>query len=101
MSQGILSTYAASSNREDLSPKKKPEKRKRVAYNTKGRAKSTNIEDRRGEKMTLDALTAWLEAEQNVGISEVSPTAEQVGEPPFPLPRPKKAPIPKTRPKGK
>ena len=43
--EGIFHNLSAT--HEDLAPTRKPAKRKRVAFNTKGRKKSKNIEDRR------------------------------------------------------
>lgn len=43
--RGLVERFDMPGIREDLAPTK----RKRVAYNTKGRPKSTNVEDRRNE----------------------------------------------------
>ena len=113
MSRGILSTYTASGNREDImysgAPKK--DKRKRVAYLTKGRPRSSNVEDRRGENVYSngsDELSAWLEEMQKElpPMSEMpTGTAGNVGsdleDDPVPLPPRKRAPIPRPRPKGR
>lgn len=75
--RGTPSTFDMPGVREDLAPKK----RKRVAYKTRGREKSSNIIDQR-ENFASDPS-------QNDLMRSLSAYAK-AKKPPFPLPRPKK-----------
>ena len=98
MSEGILSTYVAAANREDLSPRKSRSKRKRVAYKwdpgDEGQV-SENIEDRRHENYVSD------ESQRPLLTKLVEYSSKPKGIAPTPIAFPNLPPMPKPRPKRK
>lgn len=87
---GILSTYAASSNREDLAPKPKKPRRKRVAFNWKGREGSSNIEDRRDDDPKIALQLLFQKQVEDYAAQQAQQSQQQSGEdPPIPRRRPK------------